>query len=204
MVIPFPRAFAFQQETLEHLKVIQVQRQGLECAGWKNAPGAKRWHRPNISKAWVQVLVLLPSGFVSFGKFFFFPPNNFILFIYFWLRWVFIAAHGLSLVAVRTLCCGMRASHCGGFSCCGARAPGTRTSVVVACGLSSCGLWALEHRLSSCGSWVQLLCSMQDLPGPELEPVSPALAGGFLTTVPPGKSHFGKFFNSSGAYYLHL
>ena len=26
-----------------------------------------------------------------------------------------------------------------------------------------------------------------DLPGPGLEPVSPALAGGFLTTAPPGK-----------------
>ena len=32
---------------------------------------------------------------------------------------------------------------------------------------------------------------MWDLPGPGLEPVSPALAGGFLTTVLPGKScHF--------------
>ena len=29
---------------------------------------------------------------------------------------------------------------------------------------------------------------MWDLPGLELEPVSPALAGGFLTTAPPGKS----------------
>ena len=29
---------------------------------------------------------------------------------------------------------------------------------------------------------------MWDLPGPGLEPVSPALAGGFLTTVPPGRS----------------
>ena len=28
---------------------------------------------------------------------------------------------------------------------------------------------------------------MWDLPGPGLEPVSPALAGGFLTTVPSGK-----------------
>ena len=27
------------------------------------------------------------------------------------------------------------------------------------------------------------------LPGPELEPVSLALAGGFLTTAPPGKSY---------------
>ena len=35
-----------------------------------------------------------------------------------------------------TLCCGVRASPCGGFSCCGARAIGTRTSVAVAHGLS--------------------------------------------------------------------
>ena len=28
-----------------------------------------------------------------------------------------------------------------------------------------------------------------DLSGPRLESVSPALAGGFLTTAPPGKSH---------------
>ena len=31
---------------------------------------------------------------------FFFKINLFILFIYFWLCWVFVAAHGLSLVAV--------------------------------------------------------------------------------------------------------
>ena len=29
---------------------------------------------------------------------------------------------------------------------------------------------------------------MWDLPGPGLEPVSPALTGGFLTTAPLGKS----------------
>ena len=52
---------------------------------------------------------------------------------------------------------------------------GARASVVVALGLSSCG------------SWAQLLCGMWDLPGPGLEPVSRALAGGFLTTAPPGK-----------------
>ena len=28
---------------------------------------------------------------------------------------------------------------------------------------------------------------MWDLPGPGIEPLSPALAGGFLTTAPPGK-----------------
>ena len=86
-----------------------------------------------------------------------------------------------------TLCCSAQAFHCGGFSCCGTWALGARASVVVACGLSSCGSRALEHRLSSCGAWASLLCGMWDLPGPGLEPVSPALAGGFLTTAPTGK-----------------
>ena len=54
-------------------------------------------------------------------------------------------------------------------------------------GLSSCGLQALERRLSSCGARAQLLRGMWDLPRPGIEPVCPALAGGFLTTGPPGK-----------------
>ena len=49
-------------------------------------------------------------------------------------------------------------------------------SVIVACGLSSCCVRA------------QLPCSMLDLPRPGLEPVSPALADGFLTPALPGKS----------------
>ena len=86
-----------------------------------------------------------------------------------------------------TLHCGARASHCGGFSCCGAQALGAWASVVVAHRLSNCGSRALERRLSSCGAQAQLICSMWDLPGPGLEPVSPALAVGFFTTAPPGK-----------------
>ena len=43
---------------------------------------------------------------------------------------------------------------------------------------------------------------MWDLPRPGIELVSPALAGGFLTTEPPGKSHTSEFlyftFNPSG------
>ena len=67
------------------------------------------------------------------------------------------------------------------FSSCGKRGPLTITASLVA-----------EHRLqtrrlSSCGSRAQLLRGMWDLPGPVLEPVSPALAGRFSTTVPPGK-----------------
>ena len=91
------------------------------------------------------------------------------------------------LRAWATLHCSARASHCSGFSRCGARALGTRASVVAACELSSCGSQALEHRLSSCGTRAQLLRGMWDLPGPGLEPVSPALAGRFSTTAPPGK-----------------
>ena len=57
------------------------------------------------------------------------------LFIY-WLHWVFVAAHRLSLVAASgggaTLHCGAWASHCSGFSCCGAWALGMQASVVVA------------------------------------------------------------------------
>ena len=41
--------------------------------------------------------------------------------------------------------------------------------------------------LSSCGAQAQLLWGMWDLPGPGGRPVSPALAGGFLTTGPPEK-----------------
>ena len=44
------------------------------------------------------------------------------------------------------------ASHCGGFSCCGAQALGAWASVVVARGLGSCDSRALERRLRSCGS----------------------------------------------------
>ena len=43
------------------------------------------------------------------------------------------------------------------------------------------------RRLSSCGSRAQPLRGMWDPPRPGLEPMSPALAGGFLSTAPPGK-----------------
>ena len=61
---------------------------------------------------------------------------------------------------------------------------GTWASVAAAHGLSSCGSRAPEHRLNSCGIWAQLLYGMWDLPRPGIEPVSPALTGGFFTTEP--------------------
>ena len=75
----------------------------------------------------------------------------------------------------------MRASHCSGFSHC-------RVNSRV-CGLSSCGSGALEHRHKSCGAGAYLLQDTWDLSGPGIESMSPALAGGFFTTEPPGKLH---------------
>ena len=116
--------------------------------------------------------------------------NLFYLFIYFWLHWVFTAAHGLSsLVAASG---GYSSLQCAGFSLRWLlllRSTGSRRT-----GFSSCGSRALERRLSSCGTWASLLCSMWDLPRPGLEPVSPALAGGFPTTVPPGKPWVAYYF----------
>ena len=50
-------------------------------------------------------------------------------------------------------------------------------------GLSGCRARALEYRLSShgVGAW------LRDLSASGIEPKSPALAGGFLSTVSPGK-----------------
>ena len=65
---------------------------------------------------------------------------------------------------------------------------GTWASVVAARGLRSCGAQpsvVAVHRLS--GPWAYWPRGRWGLPGPGLEPWSPALAGGFLTTAPPGK-----------------
>ena len=52
------------------------------------------------------------------------------------------------------------------------------------------------RRLSNCGSRASSLRGMWDPPKPGLEPVSPALAGRFSTTVPPGKPKFTNFDKS--------
>ena len=82
------------------------------------------------------------------------------------------------------------------FSSCGERGPlfiAVRGPLTVAASL------IVEHRLqthrlSSYGSRAQLLRAMWDLPRPGHEPVSPALAGRFSTTAPPGKPPV-TFFN---------
>ena len=79
--------------------------------------------------------------------------NLFILFIYFWLCLVFVAARRLSLVAASR---GYSSLRCVGFSLgdFSSQSRGSRRVGFSSCGmrLSSCGSWALEHRLSSCGA----------------------------------------------------
>ena len=75
------------------------------------------------------------------------------------------------------------------FSSCGKRGP---LFITVHGPLTITASLVAEHRLqtrrpSNCGSRAQLLRGMWDLPRPALEPVSPALAGRFSTTAPPGK-----------------
>ena len=65
-----------------------------------------------------------------------------------------------------SLRCGAWSSSCSGFSCCGAL--------------------ALEQGLGSCDA--QPLVAPWNLPELGIKPMSPALAGKFLSTVPPGRS----------------
>ena len=77
------------------------------------------------------------------------------------------------------------------FSSCGKRGPlfiGVHGPLTIAAPPVA-GHRLQTRRLSSCGSQAQLLRGMWDLPGPGLEPVSPALAGRFSTTAPPGKPY---------------
>ena len=122
-----------------------------------------------------------------FGKCFFFKKkkNQLIYLFTYLLNYLFLAALGLCCCSG----CGVRASHFGGFSCFGAQA--------LEHGLSSCGagLVALrpvgssQNRDGTCVSffpeqgWSPRLL----LPRTRMEPVSPALAGGSVTTGPPGK-----------------
>ena len=75
------------------------------------------------------------------------------------------------------------------FASCGKRGP---LFITVRRPLTIAASLVAEHRLqtrrlSNCGSRAQLLHGTWDPPRPGLEPVSPALAGRFPTTAPPGK-----------------
>ena len=120
----------------------------------------------------IYLFIYLFYLFIFLKRFFWCGPflNLFIyLFIYLWLCWVFVSVQGLSLVAASG---GHSSSRCAGLT-------------IVASLVAEHRLQT--HRLSNCGSQAQLLRGMWGLPRPGLEPVSPALAGRFSTTAPPGK-----------------
>ena len=82
------------------------------------------------------------------------------------------------------------------FSSCGKRGP---FFIAVHRPLTIAASVVEEHRLqsrrlSSCGSRGQLLRGVWDPPRPGLKLVSPALAGRFSTTAPPGKPYLCYFY----------
>ena len=111
---------------------------------------------------------------------------------YVWLCWVFVSVRGLSLVVASG---GHSSSRCGGHA----------SSWCT--GLSLSRPLVAEHRLqtrrlSNCGSRAELLRGMWDLPRPGLKPASPALAGRFSTTAPPGKPLLNILKPTVGTYWL--
>ena len=89
------------------------------------------------------------------------------------------------------------------FSSCGKRRP---LFMAVRGPLTMAASLVAEHRLqtrrlSNCGSRAQLLRVMWDPPRPGREPVSPALAGRFSTTAPPGKPGI-LFFKSCLGHFV--
>ena len=76
-------------------------------------------------------------------------------FFFFWLHWVFVATHGLSLVLASRV---YSTLWCAGFSMqwlllLQSITLGAWASAVAARGLSSCDSRALEQGLGSCGVW---------------------------------------------------
>ena len=72
----------------------------------------------------------------------------------------FLAARGLFSSCSKRGCFLEQVSHCGGFSCCRARALQSTGFRCVARGLSSCTAGAPEARLHSCGAWAESLRGM--------------------------------------------
>ena len=80
------------------------------------------------------------------------------------------------VVSGAAFCCGLQASPCSSFSRCRE-----------ASRLSSCGSQAVERRPSRCGTCVYCAVASGIFPQLRDRTVSPASAGRFFTTEPPGK-----------------
>ena len=110
---------------------------------------------------------------------------------YFWLHWVFVVVHGL--------CCSREAfPHCRKRGLLSLRCSLQWILLLQLVGSRARASIVVAHRFScpvSCGILV---------PNPGIEPMSPALAGGFLTTEPPGKSWSSHCHIALNVRYSHM
>ena len=116
-----------------------------------------------------------------------------------WLRRGLTAVQGLSLRAAGGGCPPAGAHRLSGW-----RLPSVQSSGSRVCrspylqhgGLGRCSRRTPEQRLGTGSTRAQLLLGLWDLPGPGVEPVSPALAGGFFTPWATREAQQGCFFFS--------
>lgn len=105
-----------------------------------------------------------------------------------------------SFMAVLGFCCRAPA-----FSSCGKRPALPLWCVGASLWWLLCCTGSRTLGLSSCDAWPQMPGGMWDLPGPGMEPMSPALAGGFLTPGPQGSPlHSQSSTLSSHCSHLYL
>ena len=134
----------------------------LQGIGFKAHPHSSPTHPQPLTPRGYQNLGMLKSLLKSGIEFAYYLPTSSCIFyffiykfihlficlcIYLWLHWVFVAAWGLSLVAVSG---GYSLLRCVGLSLWWLLLLQRSGSRCV--GFSSCGSWALECRLSSCGA----------------------------------------------------
>ena len=128
---------------------------------------------------------------IKVGPWFYLCIIIFEKFLFTLLLFLFLTALGLR-------CCMQALSSCGEWGLLFVAVCGLLTAVVsLVLEHRFKGVWAsagVVRGHSSCGAWAYLPHGMWDLPGPGIQPVSPALAGGFSATGPPGKTFFFFFF----------
>ena len=165
----------FLMNSLHSLKIVRV---GFCCLKLKESKLIATW---SLVSHFPSLVLKLPNAtsptsliLHCLKKFFLFYCFKNFLFI-FWLHWVFVASRAFANCSKWGLLssCGAQASHC---------STGSRHM-----SFSSFISWIPD--CSNRGTQAELCLSMQSS-APGIEPVSPALAGGFLSTVPPGKSWF--------------
>ena len=155
--------------------------EGWGCACWSRK---KRDHGDRSILACVAFIYLILKTSSRLKKKF--------LFMYLWLCWALLCGRFSCCGEQELLYCRARASHCRGFSCCGAWTTGHVGSVVELPGSRAQAQYCAQ---------AFLLRSTWNLPGSGFKPMSLALARRFFSTDPPGESGLSfleEWFSTSG------